>query len=239
MESLVLALGLRVIGSAVADPDTESQEPDGEDGVGIVRVISPRRAVVHEHPDGKAMMAEQAGQGGLNGLVAFIGTGNQSESIAGVVVEDGERMTAFAVGHANVPFEIHLPEVVGVGPLESLPVSRLSRSWSIEAIVATQNGGNRTGRRDERLFGIEEVGAKLPAAPGWMLVAGLENEGFEIVDGSLRAGEGLAGSIRKMLVFVESSQPLVGRFATDLEAVGELRNVGIGQRGQPNEFDTQ
>jgi len=112
MESLVLALGLRVIGSAVADPDTESQEPDGEDGVGIVRVISPRRAVVHEHPDGKAMMAEQAGQGGLNGLVAFIGTGNQSESIAGVVVEDGERMVALVAGHADVSLEVHLPEVV-------------------------------------------------------------------------------------------------------------------------------
>ena len=50
MEALVFALRLRMVGTAMADPDTQSEQPHAEGRVGLRgRGPTPRAAVIHQH----------------------------------------------------------------------------------------------------------------------------------------------------------------------------------------------
>lgn len=87
MEAFGLALGLRVIGTAVGDGDAEAKEPDLQDGVSRIDA-PPTRAVVHEHALGEAVAAEDGFERALNGGGALIGADDDAQSVARVVVQD-------------------------------------------------------------------------------------------------------------------------------------------------------
>lgn len=55
-----------------------------------------------------------------------VGTGPQGQIEPGVIIEHRQRMAALVI-QGKVPFEVHLPQAIGVRMLETLIVSRLSR----------------------------------------------------------------------------------------------------------------
>src|SRR5262245_15699644 len=57
METLFLALRLRVARPTVQDADAEPQQPDAESGVRLAARIAPRRAAVHQHRQRHAVAA--------------------------------------------------------------------------------------------------------------------------------------------------------------------------------------
>lgn len=84
--------------------------------------MPPRRAIVHEHARGQA----GGGQLGLYRGALVVGTGPQGQIEPGVIIEHRQRMAALVI-QGKVPFEVHLPQAIGVRMLETLIVSRLSR----------------------------------------------------------------------------------------------------------------
>jgi len=100
----------------------------------------PARPVVAEDAFGQAEAAEDFGQMAANRGVSLVGASEQPERIAGVIVEDGERMAA-ARADGDVAFEVHLPEGIGGQVFKALEGPRLPGPRT-EALVPTQDRGD-------------------------------------------------------------------------------------------------
>src|SRR5271165_5255541 len=109
METLVLALGLGMVGTAVADLDSKTHQPYREDGVRPSTGVAPRRTVVHQHRKRQSVATKQRGQAAADRQVLLIVARLDAQRITGVIVEYGERMTA-ALRHREMTFEVHLPQ---------------------------------------------------------------------------------------------------------------------------------
>src|SRR5436305_7914445 len=119
METLIFALGLRMERSTVADSDAQLEQPDRQSRPRSLRAGGPPgRAVVAEDALRQPEAAEDRREMSLHGLAPLVGTGAQPQAISGMVVEDGQGMTTSGRG-GEVPFEIHLPELVGPIALEA------------------------------------------------------------------------------------------------------------------------
>jgi hypothetical protein len=75
-------------------------------------VVSPHGSVIHRHPVRQTVAFKHADQLLLYGLTPFIGAVCQAQGKAGVVIQQGERMTA-ATTKGKVSLKIHLPEAIG------------------------------------------------------------------------------------------------------------------------------
>ncbi len=241
METLVLAQGLGVVGPAVADGDAQAAQPDGQRGVGMGRVIAPGTAVVDQQPVGQPVALEGRDQVDLHGGGALIGTGDQAEGVARVVVEDGQRMTApGAAGPAAL--EVHLPQGVGRGMLEALPGARLAGPLRrIQLVVAAQDGRDRRGRRQRLDTLPSQQHAQLAAAPGGVLGAQGQHRLLDGRGGLRRTVVGPSRAVpqpRRALSGV-APQPLVPRGRRDSKALAQRAPVGPRLAGQRHKLGPQ
>ena len=172
VKALILALGLRMIGPAMADLDPQPHEPDGEAGMYIAVAVSPWRAIVHEHGSRQAVAAENRHQALACRLVLFVGAGLEPQCIARMVVKNGERMAA-AVAGREVALEVHLPQIIGFGMLEAPIRSRMLVTSLIKPAMASQDGGDRARCRHFRCPATAEHVGDLASTPG--IVAGRPN----------------------------------------------------------------
>ena len=69
MEALVLALGLRMIRTAMGDADPEPNQPQTKGGERLRSGRTPRRAIVHQHRGRQAVAAKGLGQHRAHGSV--------------------------------------------------------------------------------------------------------------------------------------------------------------------------
>src|SRR5579862_371939 len=113
MEALVLALGLRMIRTAVGNPNPEPNQPQTKAGERLSPGRAPRRTVIHQHRRRQAVAAKSLGQRRAHGLLALVGAGLEHQREARMVVEHGQRMAAGAVEEREVALEVHLPQLVG------------------------------------------------------------------------------------------------------------------------------
>src|SRR5437016_3747638 len=120
MKAFVFALRLRMIRPAVTDRDTQLQQPNRQRRVLVRQIVTPRRAVVHQHPLGQAIAAKSGRQLLLHRGGPLVAARLQAERITRMVVEHGQRMTALLIAQMKVALEIHLPELVRSLLLESL-----------------------------------------------------------------------------------------------------------------------
>src|SRR2546430_7999163 len=111
VEALVLALGLRMIGPAMTDPDSQAHQPYGEHRMAFAAAIAPRRAVVHEHGQRQAIATEDPYQALAGGHVLLVAAGLKPQGIARVVLEKGERITT-AAADREIALELHLPPLL-------------------------------------------------------------------------------------------------------------------------------
>ena len=114
VEAFELAEGLGMVGAAVAYVDAQVHEPDGEGRVGLSGVVAPGGAVIHEHGLGQAVAAKDCGEAVLHRCSLLVGTGLESEVEARMIVQESERMAAVVL-HGEMPFEVQLPQRVGIG----------------------------------------------------------------------------------------------------------------------------
>ena len=102
------------------------------------------------------------------------------QEVAGVIVEDGQRVD-FLAADPEETLEVELPEFVGLVAFEALNVVRLGVR-SADAVVATEDGrGGFHGRRGPVV--VDEVGDDL-ARPPTELVADGEDSCFEFGRGA-------------------------------------------------------
>src|ERR1700740_3636842 len=112
METLVLALGLRMMRTRINDVDAKFEQPDAKLGPPHFGASTPRHAVVDQEGVRKAVAAKRSFEMLLNRLTPLVGTGLQAQGITGMVVDHGERVAHLSITQSKASLEVHLPDVI-------------------------------------------------------------------------------------------------------------------------------
>ncbi|RXH26900.1 hypothetical protein XH94_35430, partial [Bradyrhizobium zhanjiangense] len=92
VESFILAAALRVIWAAADDGDAKLEQPHREPCPSLAGRITPGRTIVDEEGLREPVVAKGLLQAAAHGICALIGTGLQTQIIAGVVIHHRQRM---------------------------------------------------------------------------------------------------------------------------------------------------
>ena len=142
VEALIFSLCLRVIRASMTDSDAQPQQPDCKRCVGVVLVMAPRGAIVHQHCVGQAVAPEDSRQALLHHLSLLVTAGLQPQGKPRVIVQNSQRVAASS-GKGEVAFEVHLPQVVGCLVFKSLPGTVLGPLGGVNAAMTTQDRRDR------------------------------------------------------------------------------------------------
>src|SRR5256885_7843177 len=241
MEALFLALSLRMIRATMTDANAQAQQPDGQRGIGMVRVISPRRPVIHQHALRQSIATKRFPQDPLNGLARFIPAGLQTQRIARMIIQNRQGMATLPIAQAKVAFEVHLPQLIGGGLLEPLPGSVLGRNCRINAPLASQNLVNRARRGNSWLTQSLQTGLDLPGPPSRMEVAQAHNLTLHLTAGPSR------GLTRPTAAILQPGPPfgsiplppLVPGLPTDAKTLAQSTKIHLRLTGQLHKLLTQ
>ena len=164
----------------MADPNTQSEQPDAERRVGLRGGgPAPRATVIHQHLIGQAIASEHLAQARLDGRATLIGTRFQPKRVARVIVQDGQRMDATVpLRQRHMAFEVHLPQLIGQRSFKASPSMRHPLG-GLEPTVPTQNLGHRAGPR-RHLAALLQARRDLAATPGRMRIAECEHVGLDL-----------------------------------------------------------
>ena len=100
MKAFVFALRLRMVGPTVRHTDPQPQQPHRERRVRLVAAARPRRAIVHQHPLRQAVATKGTiSWSCTSGAVRL--AGRQTQRMARVIVEHGQRMTTISAGQGG------------------------------------------------------------------------------------------------------------------------------------------
>src|ERR1700730_5658329 len=226
MEALVLALGLRMIRTTVADSDAEPNQPQAKGGERVISLRAPRSAVVHQNRGRQAIAAKGVDEHGAYGFATLVGAGLKHQREARMVVEHGQRMAAGAIEEGEVALEVHLPQLVGYRSLKALKGTRRRRSL-IEQTMAAQDTAD-SARREFGAALEDQPSGHLASAPTAKHPASYsEHMLFEVRRGEHRA------AWRPPRVILETAaafqgvtlQPLVAGLRRDPEPPAELAPI--------------
>src|ERR1700730_2693552 len=128
VEALLLALGLRVVGSPVTDADTQLQQPEAKPRPRATARIAPGTAVVGQDPVGQTGAPKRDHELLADRCSQLVGTGIQDDAVARMVVQRRQWVQPpRSLRQGYVALETELPELVGCGELEALPGMLLAR----------------------------------------------------------------------------------------------------------------
>ncbi|OEC48140.1 hypothetical protein A9G05_26170 [Pseudomonas sp. ENNP23] len=163
VEALILAIGLRMVGAAEAQSNSQADQPDAKlRKLARIAWRTPRCAIVGVDSRWQAISPEHVYQAFLDCLSPLICTGLNSEAETRVVVDQCQGMALALVGQ-EIPFEVHLPEVVRSFVLKTLPGPLHLRPRRFDQVVAMQDVRHRTGRN-----AATQSMTDLAPTPGWM-----------------------------------------------------------------------
>ncbi len=233
MEALLLALGLRVVGSPVCERHVEIEQPHGQPGMLLAAARSPGRAVVRQHAPRQSVAPEHAFQPLTYRLGALVAARAQFQRITRMVVEDGQRMAA-SLAKREMALEIHLPQIVRPGVLEADMVPRLPGARAVQRAVASQDRGDRGGRRNIRHVPHLQDAPDLAATPGRILAPHPQHLRLHRFGGPGRAGQRTPRPIGQPAIAVsaKANYPLIPRLRADPETPTKLPLVRIRHRSQ-------
>jgi hypothetical protein len=244
VEAFVLPRGLWVADTSVADVNAESDQPHRQCGVPIALSGSPRLPVVHQHPQGKSVVTEDRRQVLLHHGVRFSLAGEQSNSIARMIVKDGQRMTAFttAVHQREVPLEIHLPEQVRCRSFEASPSGVLVRVLGSNASGPMQDRCDRAGTGNARMVSLVEKSlVNLSASPCLVRIPYTEDRTLQLQWRSawtrMWTARAIFYSFDITTVLSVPTDPLIAGLGTDGKPPTELTDVCSVSCCQSDEFD--
>src|SRR5438132_1595658 len=241
MEALFLALSLRMIRATMTDANAQAQQPDGQRGIGMVRVISPRRPVIHQHALRQSIATKRFPQDPLHGLARFIPASLQTQSIARMIIQDRQGMATLPIAQAKVAFEVHLPQLIGGRLLKPLPGPMLVRWGRVNPTLTPQNLVNRTrGGNACQTQGLQ-ASLDLPGPPGRMSVPQAHNLLFHLFAcPSWRLARPTAAILQTCQPFGSISlQPLVPFVPTDPKTLAHSGDIHVRLTGQLHKLPTQ
>lgn len=123
------AVRLGMIRPAMPGLDPQAPQPGFQAGDAAESGRPPGTPVVAEDGLRQPVVAEDRGQGRLDGGALLIGTGRQNQREAGVVIAQAPGMNP-ALPQRLVPQEIHLPQRVGFGGREA---AHHALAWGVPA----------------------------------------------------------------------------------------------------------
>src|SRR6476660_206224 len=171
MKTLLFALSLRMARSTVTNPNAQPQQPDRQRSVGVLAVTAPGRPVIQQHPLRQSVTAKGFRQSLLNRVPPLIAAPLQTDRIAGMIVQHRQRVTAGSIAQGKMPFEIHLPQLIGGLVLETLPRLMFGRLRPLDPPMPLQNGMDGTGGRQRRLTQGLQPRPNLASSPSWVRIA--------------------------------------------------------------------
>src|SRR3984893_14365688 len=240
MEALVLALGLRMIRTTVADSDAEPNQPQGKGGERVIRLRAPWSAVVHQHRGRQAIAAKGVDEQRAYGFATLVGAGLKHQREPRMVVEHGQRMAAGAVEAREVALEVHLPQLVGDRALKALKGMRRRRSL-IEQTMAAQDTGD-SARRELGAALEQQPSGQLASAPtAEHFASNSEHMLFDLGPGPHRRASRPARVILKTAAAFQgvTLQPLVAGLRREPEAPAELAPISAHLHRQLHKLLTQ
>src|SRR5256884_2026638 len=222
-------------------PQVKAQQPDRQRGIGMVRVISPRRPVIHQHALRQSIATKRFPQDPLNGLARFIPAGLQTQRIARMIIQNRQGMATLPIAQAKVAFEVHLPQLIGGHLLKPLPGPMLGRCGRVYASLTPQNLVNRT--RGGNACQTQSLQARLglPGPPSWMAVPQADNLLFHLAAGpSGRLARPTAAILQTCPPFGSIPlPPLVPLVPTDAKTLAQSGDIHVRLTGQLHKLPTQ
>ncbi len=199
----------------------------------MICIVAPRRPVVHHHAFRQAVPAEDVGEPLTNRLGSFIATCLQPQRKAGVVIQHGESM-ATALPQCKVPFEVHLPQLVGLQMLKALPSPVFGALGRIYPAMTPQYGGDRAWARQQLMPPGRQPGPQLTPAPGRMSIPYFQHHLFNLRPGASRGMMRASRQINQpsFSVSTEPLQPLIASRRADAKAAALLSQVSVFPLGQ-------
>ena len=225
MKALVLALGLRMIRPTVSDGNSQPQQPNRQRRMLVLTITSPGRAVIHQHPLRQTITAKSGGQSFFYRGGLLIATGLQTQRIARVIVEHGQRMTALKVAQLKVAFEIHLPQLIRSLLFKPLIATRYLSRRCLHPTMTTQNRMHRTFSHRTLSRGFQRP-FNLAGAPA-SLITNQQRLPFEFRLAATWRSSWSTRLIRERVVTILSMSlaPFVSSLATDSESLTQLTEI--------------
>src|SRR5262245_59348053 len=239
VEPFLLALSLGMARPPMAYPDSQSQQPNRQRRVGMVRITAPpRRTIVHQHRLGQPIATKGCGQLLLHGLSLLVPTGLQAQGKAGMIIHHPQGMTPLPVAQSKMPFEIHLPQLIGCLSLEALKGSVFARLLGVYSLMAAQNRVHRAAGGNFLVAQYLQPGPNRASAPSRIRIPKRQHLGFHLDRRSLRR---LPRSPRpipqsQLLGFPIPLQPFVAGLATNPKPTAQLLHVRFRLDRQLDKF---
>src|ERR1051325_960502 len=237
MEAFILALSLRMVRSRVANVNTQPNEPYRQGSVWMIEISAPRRTIIHSHAFWQSIMTECGDQLRLHGFGLLIPTGSQTHDVTRMIVQNRQWMTCPLICHSEPAFKIHLPELIRILVLESLPRLMFLRFRRINLPVSLQNPMDRARARN--LFSSIRQNTADLAGPPTRMRHTYGNDSilycrFRPLRRSTRSSRSIFQS--RFTFRLRSLQPLVKRLRAHLKAPTQLADIGSRLRAQTHYF---
>lgn len=241
VEAFVFALGLRMVGTAMADLDPQEQQPDRQARPARWPPrTAPGRPIITQEAPGQPVGTEERGPDRLDARVLLVGQRVHGEGEAAVIVEHGQGSTAADHAAARIAQgegaeKVTLPQVIGARMLEALPsaLGAAPRQGGRELAVAPQDARDGAGGGD-RLVGSQRLQprAQLACAPGGLLGTQAEDARLHRRRGLSRRRVGAARLVveRRQPALLVAREPFIAGGTTNPEVRAQRAQIGIGLR---------
>src|SRR5688572_27424794 len=145
-----------------------------------------------------------------------------------MIVQHRQGVTAGPIAQGKMPFEIHLPQLIGGLVLETLPRLMLGRVGRVDPPMPAQNGMNGTGGWQRRLTQGLQPRPNLASSPGWVRISHRQHLLLGLPSRTSGRALGTARPIAKRLftILTVSSQPFVACGGADGKAPTQLSDIG-------------
>src|SRR5882762_6533723 len=140
MEAFSFTLTLRMMRTRKRQADAQPNQPYRELSVtsAVMTIYGPGRAVVHCETPWQTITTKNANQSRARSFGSLIRTGHQPQRKAGMIVEHRQGITTTST-QSEITFEVHLPQVVGLGMYEADPRFMFKGFFIGQQMVAIQN----------------------------------------------------------------------------------------------------
>src|SRR3954464_5874867 len=228
MEALILAHRLGVVGTRMAQPNAQADEPHAQSGVGVCVAVAPRPAVVGDDPLGHAVAAHGLGQCLLHAQPLLVGQSLQTHIKARVIVQHSERMAALLTQQREMALEVHLPKRIGLLALEALKGRVFSRLFRVNEPMAQQHCVYGAAIRNVAVALGKQARTNGSRAPSPMVLSHAHDQVLHPHGYASGRVLGPARAIGKPSSALSSKAryPLVPSRAADLKAAAQLALVG-------------
>jgi hypothetical protein len=182
--------------------------------------------------------SEHADEPLARGLILLRAAGLQPQSIARMIVDHGQRMTA-AAADGEVALEIHLPELIGRTALKALTCAGMLLSSLLQLAVPAQNLRDRTRRR--HLSSAAAMQNMCDLTPTPTIVAGLTNTQDSSLNLRSRARRAVMRPPRAVTQSRRTFQhiprkPFISLRTAEPEATAQLAPVGTRHQCKPHKL---